>query len=139
LQKKIGTAEARLDREKGQSQTSLISAASSIAGALFGSFLGGRRTRMTTVARGVGYASQQGRDVQHAEAALRLLKDDRKKELRESLEADLDALNSKYDSENIELETTEIRPRKSDLKVADPMVVWTPWQVDSVGIASPLY
>jgi hypothetical protein len=110
-----------------------------LAGALFGGFLGGRRTRMTTVARGVGYASQQGRDVKHAEAALKLLKDDRRNELQESLEADLDALNREYDTEKIELEPIEIRPRKSDLKIADPMVVWTPWQVDSAGITSPLY
>jgi len=138
LEKKIQTAEGRVDREKSQSRTSMISAASSIAGALLGGFLGGRRTGVTTVARGVGYASQQGGDVKRAEEAVQLLKED-KEELQEALEDDLDALTKEYDTETIELESTEIPPRKSDLKVEDPIIAWTPWQVDSSGIASPLY
>ncbi len=138
LEKKILTAEGRLEREKSQSRTSMISAASSIAGALLGGFLGGRRTGVTTVARGVGYATQQGGDVKRAEEAVRLLEED-KQELNDALQDDLDALNDEYDADKIELDSTEIPPRKSDLKVNDPIIVWTPWQVDSSGIASPLY
>lgn len=138
LEKKIQTAENRVAREKGQSRTSMISAGSSIFGALLGGLLGGRRTGMSTVARGVGYASQQGADVRRAEDAVRHLEND-KKELQDELEKDLDELRDKYDTDKIELEPTEIPPRKSDLKVNDPMIVWTPWQVDSSGIASPLY
>jgi hypothetical protein len=138
LEKKMQTATERVEREKSQSRTSMISAVSSIAGALLGGFLGGRRTGMTTVARGVGYASQQGGDVKRAEAALQLLDDDRK-ELKEDLEEDLEALQKEYQTDDLELESTEIPPRKGDLKVADLIIVWTPWQVDSAGIASPLY
>ncbi len=137
LEKRIQTAEDRVQRERGQSRTSMISAGSSIVGALLGSFLGGRRTRISTVARGVGYASQQGDDVKRAEQALQLLEQD-KRELRDALEKDLDALNDKYDSDSIELESTEVPPRKSDLRVDDPMIVWMPWQVEPPGVASPL-
>ena len=52
LDKKIQTAEDRVDREKAQSRTSMITAGSKLVGALLGGFLGGRRTRMSTVARG---------------------------------------------------------------------------------------
>ncbi len=138
LEKKIQTAEARVDRERGQSRTSMISAGTSLVGALLGGFLGGRRTKMSTVARGVGYASQQGSDVRRAEEALEMLQEDRE-ELKDALDEDLDALKDEYDVDNIELEATEIPPRKSDLKVETPMIVWTPWQVDSSGIASTLY
>lgn len=138
LEKKMQTAEQRVEREKSQSRTSMISAASSIASALLGGFLGGRRTGMSTVARGVGYATQQGGDVKRAEEALELLEDDRE-DLEDALEDDLDALKEKYDTDKMELEVTEIRPRKGDLKVDDVMVVWTPWQIDSSGIASPLF
>lgn len=137
LEKKIRTAQARVDREKGQSRTSMISAGSSIIGALLGGFLGGRRTSASTVARGVGYASQQNADVKQAEDALQLLARD-KDELRDELERDLDQLQSEYDPRNIELEPLEIPPRKSDLKADDPIILWTPWQIDSTGIASPL-
>ena len=47
LEKKILTAEGRVERERSQSRTSMISAVSSIAGALLGGFLGGRRTGVT--------------------------------------------------------------------------------------------
>ena len=115
----------------------MISAGSSIIGALLGGFLGGRRTSASTVARGVGYASQQNADVKQAEDALQLLARD-KDELRDELERDLDQLQSEYDPRNIELESLEIPPRKSDLKADDPIILWTPWQIDSTGIASPL-
>ncbi len=137
LEKKMQTAAEKIEREKSQSRTSMISVASSIAGALLGGFLGGRRTGMTTVARGVGYASQQGGDVKRAQQGLELLEDERK-ELKDALEADLEALQEEYATDDLELEATEIPPRKGDLKVEDLMIVWTPWQVDSAGIASPL-
>jgi hypothetical protein len=138
LEKKVQTAEARVARERGQSRTSMISAGSSVLGALLGGFLGGRRTRVSTAARGVGYAAQQGEDVRQAEQALRLLEDD-KESLNEELGNDLDALQNQYNIDEIELDPIEIPPRKSDLKVQDPMIVWMPWQVDSSGIAKPLY
>jgi hypothetical protein len=134
LERKVQTAKERVEREEGQKWTSWISAGTSLIGA----FLGGRRTRMTTVARGVGYASQQGSDVKRAEESLQLLEDERQ-ELEDALRDDLEALSEEYDTERIDLEMTEIPPRKSDLKVEDPIIVWTPWQVDASGIASPLY
>ncbi len=60
-------------------------------------------------------------------------------ELKDALDEDLDELNDQYDASKLELDETQIRPRKSDLKVDDPMILWQPWQVDSSGIASPLY
>ncbi len=91
LEKKIQKAQDRVEREKMQSRTSLITAGSSILGAVLGGFLGGRRTGVSTIARGVGNASQQGSDVYRAERALGLLEEDQD-ELRESLEQDLAAL-----------------------------------------------
>ncbi len=127
-----------MDREKGQSNTSMLSAGSSILGMLVGSFLGGRRTRMSTVARGVGYASQQGADVRRAESALKSLEDGKKK-LDDELQQDLDDLHDDYDLEKIDLQEIEIPPRKSDLKVDNPMIVWIPWQVDPQGAQTRLH
>jgi hypothetical protein len=138
LEKKIQTAEDRVAREQGQSRTSMISAGSSVLGALLGGLLGGRRTRASTAARGVGYAAQQREDVRRAEEALQLLEDD-KVSLNQELASDLDALRSQYDTDHIELEAIEIPPRKSDLKVQDPVIVWLPWQRDSDGNTTPLF
>ena len=138
MEKKMQKAEDRVEREKMQSRTSWISAGSSMLGAILGGFLGGRRTGMTTVARGVGYASQQGGDVKRAEDALGVLVEDMD-ELKEALDEDLDELNEEYRTDKIDLDETEIPPRKSDLKVENPMILWQPWQVDSFGIATKLY
>lgn len=138
LEKKIRTAEDRVERERGQSRTSMVTAGAKLAGALLGGFLGGRRTRMSTVARSASYASQQQGDVDRALRALSVLEEDRDK-LDKALKDDLEQLRRAYDINRIELEATEIPPRKSDLSVEDPLILWTPWQVDESGIASPLY
>ena len=77
LEKKIRTGQDRLAREKSQSRSSMISAGSSVIGALLGGFMGGRRTSVSTAARGVGYASQQSSDVARAERTLQLLDKDK--------------------------------------------------------------
>ena len=138
LDKKIATAEDRVERERGQSRTSMISAGSSVIGVLLGGFLGGRRTKMSTAARGVGYATQQSEDVRRAEAALSTLEAERR-QLEADLDRDLNRLHEKYDTDQIELEPTEIPPRKSDLNVGEPLLLWLPWQIDSDGRQLPLY
>ena len=100
--------------------------------------MGGRRTKMSTAARGVGYAAQQSDDVRRAEQALEDLENERK-QMELDLESDLDRLHEKYDTQSIEMEPTEIPPRKSDLNVAEPLILWMPWQVDPQGREQPLY
>jgi hypothetical protein len=138
LEKKIRTAEGRVVRERGQSRTSMISAGSSILSVLLGGFLGGRRTKMSTAARGVGYATQQSEDVRIAEAALEDLESQRK-QMETDLQRDLQLLEEKYDTGQIELEPKQIPPRKSDLNVSKPLILWMPWQLDAAGAAQPLF
>ena len=106
-------------------------------GALLGGFLGGRRTSVSTAAKGLGYASQQSSDVARAERSLQLLDKD-KQNLHRELTQDLDDLQRKYDINQIQLEPQEIPPRKSDLKVDTPSILWRPWQIEADGTESPL-
>lgn len=137
LDKKIRSAEDRVARERSQSRTSMISAGSSILGVLIGGFLGGRRTKMSTAARGVGYATQQSEDVRIAEAALAQLESERK-QMEVDLARDLQLLDEQHDPGRIELEPIEVPPRKSDLNVSTPLILWVPWQFDASGHAEPL-
>ena len=137
LEKKIRSAQSRLQREKSQSRTSMISAGSPVLGALLGGLMGGRRTSVSTVARGVGYASQQSSDVQQAERTLQLLDTD-KKQLHKELDLELEELRAQYDINKIELEPVAIPPRKSDLKTEMPIILWRPWQIEPDGTTSPL-
>lgn len=137
LDKKIRTGQDRLEREKSQSRSSMISAGSSVLGALLGGLLGGRRTSVSTAARGLGYASQQSSDVARAERSLQLLDED-KQQLHRDLNKDLDELQKKYDVSRIKLESQLIPPRKSDLKTETPIIVWRPWEQKEDGTESPL-
>jgi hypothetical protein len=138
LQGKIHTAEDRVQREAAQYEQARRSSWISVGSTLLGSLLGGRRTSVATAARGFGRASQQRDDIERAEDALRLLQDDYD-DLERELTDEIDELNEQYDFENLQLEELEIPPRKSDLKAEEVMIVWTPWQVDHDGIASPLF
>ena len=138
LEKKIRTAEDRVQRESAQYGQARWSSLLSVGSSILGAFVGGRRGGVMTAARGVGRASQQKDDVRRAEEALELLHDDME-ELERELKDELVELAESCDIDNIELKPTEIPPRKSDLKVEDVMIVWTPWQVDSNGIATPLF
>ena len=137
LEKKIQTGQDRLEREKSQSRSSMISAGSSVFGALLGGFMGGRRTSFSTAARGLGYASQQSNDVVRAERSLQLLDKD-KQRLHRELIKDLEELQQKYNISRIELEPQQIPPRKSDLKAETPIILWRPWQRREDGTESPL-
>ena len=137
MEKKIRSAEDRLQREKSQSRSSMISAGSSVLGALLGGFLGGRRTSISTATRGLGNASKQSSDVARAERNLQLLDADKQK-LNRDLSKDLDALRREYDPSRIQLEPKEIPPRKSDLRVETPFILWRPYQIESDGTESPL-
>ena len=137
LEKKIRAGQDRLEREKSQSRSSMISAGSSVFGALLGGFMGGRRTSFSTAARGLGYASQQSSDVARAERSLQLLDED-KQQLHRELTKDLEELQQKYDISQIKLEPQQIPPRKSDLKTETPIILWRPWQRREDGTESPL-
>lgn len=138
LESKIRTAEDRVEREEAQYGQAKWSSLLTVGSSILGAFMGGRRSSMTTAARGIGRASQQKDDIRRAEDALDLLRDDME-ELERELKREIDELGETYSPDKVELEPIEIPPRKSDLKTEDPFILWTPWQVDSAGIASPLF
>lgn len=144
LEKKILTATQRVARETDQYSQARLSSLLNFGSSLLGAFLGRKimsRTnvsKMSTAARGAGRAAQQHGDVERAEQILADLEQE-KAELESELEKELITLAEDYEVENLELEEIVVKPRKSDLNVGVVALAWTPWQVDSSGIASPLY
>jgi hypothetical protein len=141
---KIRTAEDRVERESGQYESAKMSSLVSFGASLIGAFMGKKlasRTnvsKMSTAARGATRAAQQRSDVKRAEEALEQLRLDMD-DLSVRLEAEIEDLTAAYDLANLELETTTIPPRKGDLKINTPTIVWTPWQIDERGQATPLF
>lgn len=144
LESKIRTAEERIAREADQYESAKMSSILSFGTSILGAFMGRKiasRTnvsKMSTAARGATRAAQQRGDVRRAESALEQLQIDMH-ELEDELRHEIDELSLQFDIENLELETTTIPPRKSDLKIGDPVLLWTPWQVDEDGEATALF
>lgn len=144
IQSKIRTAEHRVSRESAQYDNAKLSSWVSLATSILGAFLGRKiasktnLSKVSTAARSASRAAQQRDDVERAEQQLaqyRLDMDD----LNARCEAEIDDLTNSLNVENLELETTVIPPRKGDLKVNDPVIVWTPWQMMSDEDAAPLF
>lgn len=144
LNSKLQTAQDRVDREAEQYNQAKVSSMISFGASILGAFLGNKvasRTnvsKMSTAMRGAGRAVQQKGDVSRAEDQLQQIAIDMQ-DLDAELNEELEELGERFNVDNWELDTTVIPPRKSDLKVDDPWLIWTPWQVDSTGIAMPLF
>jgi hypothetical protein len=144
LDKRIRSAEERVAREREQfksaSVSSVISLGQTILGTLMGNKLRSRSTvsRAGAIARGASRAARQQNDVERAEESLRQLSLDMM-DLDAELRGEIAKVQEEFDVEHWELDSTKIAPRKGDLKVEPPELVWAPWQVDAQGIAEPLY
>lgn len=144
IEKRIKTAEQRIDREKGQAtraaMDSVVSIGSTLLGALFGrkTFSATNVGKAATAARGVGRAAEQRSDVGRAHETL----EDLKAELdaaNSELTAEVERIASEFDPKAIELEELKVTPRKSDIQVAPIAVAWCPWVTDKSGFATPAW
>jgi multidrug resistance efflux pump len=144
IESKIRTAEERLARESDQydaaKMSSMMSIGASVLGAFMGRKLGSSRnvSKVSTATRTDTRAAQERGDVKRAEESLEQLRLDMD-DMNDRLEAEIADLTNALNIEQLELETTVIPPRKGDLKVSDPMIVWTPWQKTAEGEWTPLF
>jgi hypothetical protein len=144
IESKIRTAEERLARESDQydaaKMSSMMSIGASVLGAFMGRKLGSSRnvSKVSTATRTATRAAQERGDVKRAEESLEQLRLDMD-DMNDRLEAEIADLTNALNIEQLELETTVIPPRKGDLKVSDPMIVWTPWQKTAEGEWTPLF
>lgn len=144
LDKKIRAAQIRVRREESQYEQAKMSSIISIGSSLLGAFMGRKVASRTSVSR-VGTAAragtraiQQRDDIERAEDSLRDLAEEQT-ELDEELKQEIETLTRQYTRDAMELEPVILPPRKSDLKVTDPIVLWMPWHVDQSGTATPAF
>jgi hypothetical protein len=116
-------AEERVARESSQLQNQKLQTMVSVGSTLFGALMGRRLRGATTSVRGVGRIGQEQDDVRRAQELL----DSRTAEiaaLEAELEREVDELRSAWDPAAIAVEPREIPPRKGDLGVEAPVLVW---------------
>ncbi|HXW09764.1 MAG TPA: hypothetical protein VD737_04060 [Steroidobacteraceae bacterium] len=123
-------AEQKVARERSQASHETMSSALSVGGSLLGALFGGGRRasalgKAATAARGVGRIGKERTDVAHAEADLTSVRE-QYAALEAELEAEVSRLESTLDPAAIQLETVTVKPRKSDIEVAELALVWHP-------------
>lgn len=138
LREKIRKSEQALGREQeqasGATMQTAISLGTTLLSAVFGrSALGGASTTM----RGAGYAMRQRQDIGRARENLA-----KYQEQLQDMEVEFDdavaAIGEEFDPTRIELETLQLKPRRTDIDVTMLALAWLPCERDTDGTLSPL-
>ena len=144
LRDRIRRAEERVDREKSQYRSkqlqSAISLGTSVLGALFGRKLASRTnvSRAGTTLRSAERAVRERDDMARAADSLDAL-EQKLAELESKFEEETRKVQESLRADDMELEKLEVRPRKTEIDIEKCALAWTPWQVDSQGIAEPAW
>ena len=117
---RLSRAKERVEKEAADSTSSMIETGIAVLGALFG------RTTPTKLGRafkkGSNILKERG-DMSRAEERMSSVQADIEA-LEYELEDTIDALNEKYNVENCEIETYNMKPRKTDIDVELCAIVW---------------
>ncbi|MBK5095125.1 MAG: ATP-binding protein, partial [Deltaproteobacteria bacterium] len=141
LQDRIRRAEQAVEREKAQASQQKLSTAISFGATLF-SALTGRKTvsqstlgRATTAARGAGRTMKEAQDVARSKENVEALSK-RLGDLQALLDQETEEIRAGADPLTEEMETCEVRPKKTDISVDLVSLAWFPyWRDDKGGIA----
>ena len=131
LTDQIRRAEDRIAREQSQLSQQKMHTAISIGSALLGAFLGRKAVsatnvgRVGTAARTAGRISRENDDVKRANQGAAVLQQ-RLSDLQAELESEIARLQGELDPMVVPIETTAIKPRKSETTVTRLGVVWVP-------------
>ena len=82
--------------------------------------------------------AQERGDIGRAEDSMEELQD-KLAELEQEAKDEIEKIQQSIRVDNMELESLEIRPRKSDISVQRLSLIWAPYRVDSSGIAERAY
>jgi Sec-independent protein translocase protein TatA len=142
LKERIRRAEQAVEREKEQAKQQKLQTAISVGVTLLDAFVGrktlGRTTlgRATTAARGAGRALKEGQDVERAEENVQAL-EQQLAEIEAQVARETEGLKTAVDPLAEELETLEIRPKKTDISVRVLGLGWVPYWRDDRGGVTP--
>lgn len=142
LEGRIRTAQRKVETEaeqySAQRTQTVISIGSTLLGALFGRKLGslGNVGRASTAARGMTRAARERGDISRAQADL-VRSQQELADLDAEFQSRLAEVQRANDPAAIVVDTILIAPRKSDLGVEPPMLLWIPYNADGGGRETP--
>jgi hypothetical protein len=140
LEDRIRRAEDALEREQEQAKQQKLQTAISFGTTLLGAFMGrkaiSRSTigKATTAARGASRAMKEAQDVKRAEENVQEYQQ-QLSELQEQLANEIEQVKTSIDPMTENLDSYELRPKKTDISVSLVALTWVPfWQDDKGGI-----
>jgi hypothetical protein len=142
LNERIRKSQQHVEREQSQVTQQTLQTALSVGTTVLGALFGRKLTSTSNVTRAASTMRQAGRtarergDVQQARENVESLQQ-QLTELEESLEREISTLQETLAPDAVQITESVVRARKSDLIVERVALAWTPWRVDSSGIAEP--
>jgi hypothetical protein len=128
-------AEQAVARETEQASGQKMQTAISFGATLLSSFLGRKRTSMstlgraTTAARGVGRSMKEAEDVERAQDNVEAITQ-KVADLEADFQAETRALEQSFDPQTEQLETVSLKPTKANIAVKVLTLAWAPYLND---------
>jgi hypothetical protein len=135
LQEKLRKAEAAKAKEEAESSADKWNLAISVGSSILGAVLGKKKVSATSVrgvsgaARAFGKMQKGSSDVDRAEDSVEALQQ-MLKELEEQFQVESEALASRFDAANVQLEVVAVKPKKANIQVRYFGLVWAPYRGD---------
>jgi hypothetical protein len=144
LQERIRRAQATREREASQARRAKMDTVISFGSTLLGAFLGRKAVSASTIGRAAGTMRGAGRVLDQSADVTRAA------ETVEALEKQFSALDAQFreetakmtaefEAQSNELETVEVRPKKTDVRVRLVALVWLPFRGTQGGTTKPAW
>ena len=144
LEDRISRAEQKIERERQESSSAKMSTAISFGATILSAVMGrktfsvGNIGRAATAGRAVGRQQKQAGDVGRAEE--RLMKyEEQLQELEDEIQEESDLISNKFDPQLEELDTIQLKPRKTDIDIRTVALGWAPFSLNEDGTAEELF
>ncbi|MBU4460951.1 MAG: ATP-binding protein, partial [Verrucomicrobia bacterium] len=144
MQDRVARAEDRHEREKSQAGQQMLQTAVSLGATVLGAFFSrkafgvGTVGRAATTMRSAGRIGKEREDTARAAESIEVARQ-RLSELEAELEREIAALQERYEPTAVRVDTTRIRPRKSDIAVGAVGIAWVPWMTGPDGMPAPAF
>ena len=144
LEERKRRAEQAVAREAEQAKDQKLQTAISFGATLLSSFMGRKRTSMstlgraTTAVRGVSRTMKQSDDVDRAEDNVAAVSQ-RLADLEAEFKAEVETIERSFDPQTEQLGTVSLKPTKANINVKLLTLVWVPYWQTAPGAAKPAW
>ena len=144
LEERKRRAEQAVAREAEQAKGQKVQTAISFGATLLSSFLGRKRTslstlgRATTAVRGVGRSMKESQDVDRAEENVAAITQ-KLADLEAEFQSETSELEKSLDPQTEQLEKVSLKPTKANIAVKVLTLAWAPYWHDAQGEAKPAW